>query len=339
MGVNLSDIVPRRSHSLQDLSGRVIAIDAFNTFYQFLSGIRMADGTPLQDFKGRPVSHLAGIIYRTSNLVASGVKPVFVFDGEPHELKQGTIESRRERKVKAEKEWKEALEKGDIDRARSKAQQTSRLTSEMISEAERLLGLLGIPVIHAPGDGEAQASVMAQRSHVWAVASQDYDSLLFGAPRVVRSITSTGRRKLPMVKKYVNVEPELVELDLVLEKHRISREQLVDLGILIGTDFNKGVYGVGPKTGLKLIRQEGTAEKVLALKGADIPDLDEIRRIFLEPKTISDYQLEWGIAEEDEIKSMLCGEYGFHEDRVEKALEKFNDYRKATAQKSLDSYF
>src|SRR5205807_1923033 len=207
MGINLSDIVVLEPRKLEDFSGKILAIDAFNTLYQFLAIIRQPNGTPLMDRQGRVTSHLSGLIYRLSNFVEAGIKPVFVFDGEPPRLKARTIRSRGEIKRRAEREWREAVEIGDLATARTKAMQTSRLTGEMIDQSKRLLELLGVPAVQAPGEGEAQASAMARSGTAHAAASQDFDALLFGSPRLVKNLAISGRRKLPRKEVFVEVHP------------------------------------------------------------------------------------------------------------------------------------
>ena len=271
MGVDLGDLFKKQTISINDLHNRVIAIDAYNVLHQFLSIIRQRDGTPLKDSKGQITSHLSGLFYRTANLIDAKIKPVYVFDGKPHLLKARTIEQRRERKDKAEKEWKDALDKGDLEKARSKAQQTSRVTDEIIHQSKELLDALGIPHIQAPSEGEAQASYMVKKGDAYAVGSQDFDCLLFGSPILIRNLTSSGRRKLPNKKAYVKVTPELIRLKPVLKSLEIGQKQLVDMAILIGTDYNDGVKGYGSKKSLKLIKQAGNVENALATVGSSNP--------------------------------------------------------------------
>ena len=197
MGVNLSGLTEPRTVELSELRGRSIAVDAYNTIYQFLSIIRQPDGYPLTDDKGRVTSHLSGLLYRTANLIEAGIEPIFVFDGKPHELKSGTISERKERREKAEQEWQKAIREGDEKKAFSKAQQTSRMTPEIKESSVELLRLMGVPIVQAPSDGEAQGAYMCAKGDVWASASQDFDSLLFGAPRLLRNVAITGRRKVP----------------------------------------------------------------------------------------------------------------------------------------------
>jgi len=339
MGLNLGDIVKSTPRRIEDFRGKVVAIDAFNTLYQFLAIIRQPDGTPLMDRRGDVTSHLSGLLYRTANLMQSGVSPVFVFDGEPPKLKAGTIRDRADVKQRAEREWKEALEEGDLQRARSKAMQTSRLTAQMVDQSKRLIELMGLPTVQAPGEGEAQASAMAAKGDVYAAASQDYDSLLFGAPTLIRNLTITGRRKLPRKNVYVDVEPEQVELDSTLSSLGITREQLIDMGVLIGTDFNEGVRGIGPKKALNLIKECGTLERATEKLGIQIENSMEIRQIFLKPPVTPDYSLIWRDVDTDGVKKLLCEEHDFSVERVTVALEKMSEAAGSREQRSLDQWF
>ena len=338
MGINLADIVTSEPRTLEDFSGRVLAIDAFNTLYQFLAIIRQPDGTPLMDHAGRVTSHLSGIIYRVSNFAAAGIKPAFVFDGEPPRLKARTITDRGEIKKRAEREWHEAVEIGDLATARTKAMQTSRLTGDMVGQSKRLLDLLGIPWIQAPAEGEAQASAMAQTGVAYAAASQDFDSLLFGSPRLVKNLAITGRRKLPRKNAYVDVEPEEISLEATLANLGITREQLVDMGLLIGTDFNDGVKGIGPKKALALIKKHGSLERALEELGVEIESKDEVREIFMKPDVLPQTELRFRDPDPDGVRRMLCDEHDFSPDRINAGLEKFGSARSEQKQRSLDSW-
>ncbi len=338
MGINLADIVTSEPRTLKDFSGKILAIDAFNTLYQFLAIIRQPDGTPLMDHQGRVTSHLSGIIYRVTNFVAAGIKPAFVFDGEPPRLKARTIVARGEIKRRAEREWREAVEIGDLATARTKAMQTSRLTEEMVDQSKRLLDLLGIPWVQAPAEGEAQASAMARTGVAYAAASQDFDSLLFGSPRLVKNLAITGRRKLPRKDVYVDVQPEEISLEATLANLGITREQLVDMGLLIGTDFNEGVKGIGPKKALALIKKHGSLEPALEELGVEIESKDEVREIFLHPKVIEVAGVEFNDPDKDGVRRMLCDDHDFSRDRIDAALEKFGAARSEQKQQSLDGW-
>lgn len=338
MGINLADIVISEPRTLEDFSGKVLAIDAFNTLYQFLAIIRQPDGTPLMDHEGRVTSHLSGIIYRVSNFVGARIQPAFVFDGEPPRLKARTIVDRGEIKKRAEREWHEAVEIGDLATARTKAMQTSRLTGEMVDQSKRLLDLLGIPWVQAPAEGEAQASAMARTGVAYAAASQDFDSLLFGSPRLVKNLAISGRRKLPRKEVYVDVQPEEVSLDATLANLGITREQLVDMALLIGTDFNEGVKGIGPKKALALIKKHGSLEPVLEELDIDIESKAEVREIFLKPNVLPNIELRFRDPDPDSVRRMLCDEHDFSPDRINAALEKFGTARSEQRQRSLDSW-
>src|SRR6266852_4389172 len=248
------------------------------------------------DRQSRVTSHLSGLLYRTTNLAERGIRLVYVFDGKPPSLKDTEIKRRQVIKVEAKTKYVSALLTGKFEEAKRYAQATSSLKDLMIDDAHKLLRYLGVPFVQAPSEGEAQAAHMAARGDVWAAVSQDYDSLLFGARRLVRNLAISGKRKLPMQEAYVQVEPELVDLAFTLQTLQLSREQLVDLVILIGTDFNpEGFKGIGPKTALKMIREHGSIEKIAESNPDFHPPekLDRIRQIFLNPEVTSNYALKW----------------------------------------------
>jgi len=339
MGVDIGDLFKKETITIHDLQNRVIAIDAHNVLHQFLAIIRQRDGTLLKDSKGQITSHLSGLFYRTANLIEAKIKPVYVFDGEPHKLKARTLQQRRERKEQAEKDWEEALKKGDLEKARSKAQQTSRITDEIIQQSIELLDALGIPHVKAPSEGEAQASYMVKKGDAYAVGSQDFDCLLFGTPILIRNLTSSGRRKLPNKKSYVKVTPELIRLKPVLKSLNIIQKQLVDMAILIGTDYNEGVKGYGSKKSLKLIKQAGNVENALATVGSSDPptiqEIKEIREIFLHPKVTDDYSLRWSKTDKDAVIKILCDKHHFSEGRIEPIINKFSKIEDMIKQKNL----
>ena len=343
MGVNLTGLTEPENLELVDLKGRTIAVDAYNTIYQFLSIIRQPDGSPLTDSQGRVTSHLSGIMYRTANLIESGISPSFVFDGVPHDLKMGTIMERRARREKAEKEWEDAKEEGDIKKAFSKAQQTSKMTPEIKETSRSLLSYLGLPVIDAPSDGEAQAAYMCKKGDVWASASQDFDSILFGAPTLVRNLTITGRRKIQGSDRYKDVKIELIGCDRFLSELEVTREQLVDVCILMGTDFNPGISGIGPKKGLKLIKTHGSLESVMEHLHEDVENYEEIRNIFLGSVYSDDYDLAIKEIDRDKVCELMCEEHDFSKERIVSVIERIETSRKAEdarkKQRSLDSWF
>jgi flap endonuclease-1 len=343
LGVNLRDLVPKTIVRLEDLSGKSIAIDAYNALYQFLAIIRQPDGTPLKDTSGRITSHLSGLLYRTSNLVEMGIKPIYVFDGKPPALKEVEIKRRVKAKEEALVRYEHALKEGKIEEARVYAQATSRLKDYMAEDSKKLLDLMGIPWVQAPSEGEAQAAHLVKRGDADYCASQDYDSLLFGAPRLVRNVTISGRRRLPSKNISIEVVPEIVELENVLRECGITYEQLVDVGILIGTDFNPdGIKGLGPKTALKLIKEHGNIENTLPhLKNAEFPvEHQRIREIFLKPAVTDNYKIESKELDVEEVVNFICRQRDFSEDRVRKAIEKMQ--KGITAEKgktTLEKWF
>ncbi len=339
MGVDIGDLFAQEKITFKDLHDRIIVIDAYNVIHQFLSIIRQRDGTPLKNSKGEITSHLTGILHRTGNMVEARIRPVYVFDGKPHPLKAKTIEERRKRKELAEKEWKKALEKGDIKKARSKAQQTSRVTNEILQQSKQLLDALGIPYLQSPSEGEAQASYMVKKGDAYAVGSQDFDCLLIGSPILIRNLTSSSRRKLPGKEAYTQVSPHQIRLKSNLKKLGITQKQLVDMAILIGTDFNDGIKGIGPKKSLNLIKKNGNVENAMAtIGGENLPSFDEIkeiRKIFLKPSITDDYTLDWPGPDVEKVIKILCDDHQFRLDRVEPVLEKFSNIKQMMKQKTL----
>lgn len=343
MGVDLGDLVHRPKATLDDLSGKTFAVDAYNALYQFLAIIRGPTGTPLMDRNGRVTSHLSGLLYRTTNLAERGIRLVYVFDGIPPTLKDTEINRRRAIKEEAVVRYEKAIVKGEVAEAKRYAQATASLKDAMVEDSRRLLSFLGVPNVQAPSEGEAQAAFMTIRGDVWAAVSQDYDSLLFGAVRLVRNLAITGKRKLPMREAYVQVDPELVRLEETLSSLELTREQLIDLGILIGTDFNPdGFKGIGPKTALKLIRENGTIEEMAAKDpGFKIPQhLERIRQIFLKPDVTTNYALRWREPQTEELVRFLCGDRDFSEERVRTAVERMKIGMAADQGKqTLESFF
>ncbi len=327
MGVVLTPIVASDAISLSALRGRTLAVDGNGELYQFLALIRLRDGTPLQDAHGRITSHLAGLFYRTTRLIADhGVGLAFVFDGTPPALKAAEIGRRRDVRDRYERERAAAVARGDNAAAYSKATMTSRLTREMVAEARELLRLMGLPTVQAPSEGEAQAAHMAATSAgIWAAASKDYDSLLFGAPRLVRFLTISGREFLPSQGAFRPIVPETLELERLLGAWGIDRGGLVDLALLVGTDFNDGVRGIGPKKALALVRAHGRIEHMPApIRDAmgDPAVVDAIRRIYLAPEVTDAFAVEPFEPDLDGIVRFLCDEREFARDRVVAALDR-----------------
>lgn len=342
MGTNLRSIIVKKEISLEQLKWKRLAVDANNMLYQFLSMIRLPDGSPLKDSRGNVTSHLAGLAFRTTRLIAEyKILPVFVFDGKPPVLKTDEIEKRDEIRKRCEVEWRKALEEHDYAKAFSKAVMTARLTKQMIDDAKLLLQLLGIPYIQAPSEAEAQCAYIAMKGDVWAANSRDYDSLLFGAPRLVRYITISGKEFLPSRGVSRKLTPELIELREFLLHHGITREQLIDLAILIGTDFNSGIKGLGPKKALKLIKECRSLDQLSVDLRTQLPgNYAEIREIFLEPAVTDAYNLRYESANEDGLLRFLFEERDFSLNRVEKVIERMRGVSNSINSRSgLENYF
>src|SRR3989344_4103254 len=320
MGVKLTDLLVKQQISFEDLKGKKIAIDASNMLYQFLSSIRQADGTPLKDRKGNITSHLVGTFSRISNLMDKGVKIVVVFDGKMPLLKVKTQEEREYKKQIAEKKFQEAKEEEDTENMYKYAKQTTRVSKEIFEETKELLIAMGIPVIQAPGESDAQISFMAEQGDVWAIASSDRDCLVYGAPRIITNLTLSQRRKLPSGAS-VKTTPEIIDLKETLAHLKINQDQLLVIAILTGTDYNlSGVKGIGPKTALKLVHQYKDFDTLFKEVKADF-NWKEIYAVFKSMPIMKNYQLKWNPVDVEKVKEILVEEHDFSEERVEKTLQ------------------
>lgn len=342
MGVNITDLLQPVEVDVRDLANKVIVIDAPLFLYQFLTSIRQRDGTLLSDSRGNITSHLVGVLSRTTNLIEKGVKPVYVFDGKSPELKKKERDRRKELKKHAQKLYERAKQDEDTDSMRKYASRTTRLTKDLIEEAKELISALGVPVIHAPAEAEAQAAHIVKKGEAYAVASQDGDALLFGANRLIRNLSMIGKRKKVNKLSYVTIRPERIDLSDTLNQLGIDNDQLIVLGMLIGTDFNVGgIKGIGPKKALKLLKQYKNDFDSLFLdmkwdEQYDIPWTEVFYTIKRMPVT-DNYTLEWKEVDTERVYSLLVQKREFSEERVAKTLAKV--VKKPKEQKGLGDFF
>lgn len=301
MGANISVIIPKKEIKLADLRGKKIAIDTYLELYQFLRTMPV-----FTDQKGRVTTHLAGLFFRTTHFMSLGIKPCFVLDGPPLEIGR----------------HKKLVSNGAGIPCRIVCpRETETINTEIIQSTVRLLELLGLPVVQAQSEGEAQAAHMARRGDVWAVGSQDFDSLLFGAPRMIYNLTLAERRRV--VSNFIHIKPHLIELPQVLDKLGISHNQLIILAILAGTDFNPNVPGIGPKSALKAVRRYKNFDNLFKKVGWSY--IYSWKEIFDHIKTMpvtNNYTLKWKRIDKMAVKRFLCKEYDFDVKRVTRALMK-----------------
>ncbi len=342
MGLQISEIVPKKEIEISALKGKTLAVDAFNVIYQFLSTIRQPDGTPLMDSKERITSHLSGLFYRNMSLIHEGIKLIYVFDGKAPALKYGTQEKRQEIKKEAEEKYEQAKQDEDVESMGKYARQIVHLDKEKIQESKELLEAMGIAVLQAPGEGEAQASYLASvEEDIYAIASQDYDCLLFETPRLIQNLTLAKKRKT--VSGYVEIKPQLITLKDVLSELDIGQEQLICIGILSGTDYNPGgVKGIGQKKALKMVKEYKTPEKIfealfkLVEEGKYKVDFDwrEIFELMKHPNVDKNYKIEFPKINFQKIKEILM-DHDFSEERIESQFEKLREIKEAKKQKTL----
>src|SRR3989344_5181279 len=339
MGVDLGKIVPREEIKFDYLKHKSVAIDAFNALYQFLSSIRGYDGNPLMDSKGKVTSHLQGLFSRSFNLMGKGVKLVYVFDGKAPELKFKENEERIGRKILAQEKYEEAASEDDFEAMNKYSKQFVRLNKEMIEDSKELVSALGLPIVQAPSEAEGQVAYMCKSGLVDYASSQDYDSLLFGAPKLIRNLTLSQKRKITGGKT-VFTFLELVELDKVLNELGLNQEQLIVLGILTGTDFNVGgVKGIGPKKALKLIKEfNNDFDKMFSSVNAEF-DWKEVYEIFSDLPVDKKVKLNWNVIDRERVKKILVDKHEFNAERIDLAIDKYLADNKNSNQKGLGDFF
>jgi len=337
MGLKIAEIIPKKQISWEELKKKKIAIDSSQMLYQFLSSIRQRDGSPLTNSKGEITSHLLGLSSRIPNLMTKGLKLVFVFDGKPPKLKFKEREAREQRKQEAEKKLKKAQKQKDLESMQRYAKQVSRLDNKIIKNSKEFITALGLPVIQAPSEAEAQAAFMAEKKDVDYVASNDYDALVYGAPKLLFNLTLATRKKLPS-GLYISVQPEFIELKKVLKELEINKDQLLILAILIGTDYNRaGVKGIGSKTALRLVKKYKNFDKLFKELNPDF-NWKEIYAVFKSMPIMKNYQLKWKNPDHEKIKRILIDKNDFSEDRVNKMLKRLSEHTKQKQQKRLGDF-
>ncbi len=344
MGVALTELLLIKEIDLEFLYNKVLVVDAPMWLYQFLSSIRQRDGSLLTDSKGKVTSHLIGLSARISNLIQQDIKLAFVFDGEPPKLKHLTLEKRKEIKLEAEKKFKQAKEKADEELMKKYASRTSRLTDEMIDEAKKLIEAFGLPVIDAPSEAEAQASLIVKNNDAYALATNDADALLFEAPLIIRNLNMAGKKKKTNKLSYETVKPDLINLEENLKHLGIEQEQLIVLAMLIGTDYNNGgIKGIGPKTALKLVKEYKTDFDRLfnEAKWNEFFDFSwqEVFALIKNIPVNENYHLKWKEIDEEKIMKLLVDKHDFSEERVKNQVEGLVKENKKKSQKGLGEFF
>ncbi len=309
----LRDIAAIESIPFEDVEG-VVAVDTHNWLYRYLTTtVKWTDSSKYTTTDGTEVANLVGIVQGLPKFFEHDIVPVMVFDGGPSELKADEIESRREQRQSYEDQLELAREKGDEVAIAQLESRTQRLTPTIQETSRELFRLLDVPIVEAPAEGEAQAAHMVRRGDADYVGSEDYDSLLFGAPRTLRQLTSKG-------------DPELMELQATLDRHALTLEQLIDAAILIGTDFNEGVHGIGPKTALKAITEHGDLWSVLEARGETIEYGDRVRQLFRNPTVTDEYEIDTTLDPDLEAaRAYVTDEWEVDAGEVERGFERIDD--------------
>ncbi|RDX75324.1 Flap endonuclease 1, partial [Mucuna pruriens] len=342
----LSDNAPKsmKESKFESYFGRKIAIDASMSIYQFLIVVGRSGTEMLTNEAGEVTSHLQGMFSRTIRLLESGMKPVYVFDGKPPDLKKQELAKRYSKRAEATEDLSEALETASKEDIEKLSKRTVKVTKQHNEDCKKLLRLMGVPVVEAPSEAEAQCAALCKAGKassylVYAVASEDMDSLTFGAPKFLRHLMDPSSKKIPVME---------FEVAKILEELNMTMDQFIDLCILSGCDYCDSIRGIGGQTALKLIRQHGSIENILENINREryqIPDdwpYQEARRLFKEPMVITDEEelnIKWSAPDEEGLITFLVNENGFNSDRVTKAIEKIKAAKNKSSQGRLESFF
>jgi len=322
---------------IKNYFGRKVAIDASMAIYQFLIAIRQ-DGNQLTNDEGEVTSHLAGLFYRTIRLLENGIKPVFVFDGKPPQMKSGELAKRAERREEAEKQLAKAHEAGEVEEIDKFSRRLVKVTKEHMADCKKLLRLMGVPIVQAPTEAEAQCAALVKAGKVYATATEDMDALAFHSGRLLRHMTFSEARKMP-IQEFV--------YDKVLAELEMTHEQFVDLCILLGCDYCESIRGIGPKRAYDLIQQYKSIEEILKnidVKKYTVPEdwvYKSARQLFLNPDVSESgaIELKWAEPNVDEIVKFMVEEKGFSEERIRNGVKKIVKSRQSSTQGRLDDFF
>ncbi|KAM4722071.1 flap endonuclease 1 [Rhinophrynus dorsalis] len=335
----IADVAPTaiKENDIKSYFGRKVAVDASMCIYQFLIAVRQ-DGNVLQNEEGETTSHLMGMFYRTIRMVEHGIKPVYVFDGKPPQLKSGELAKRSERRAEAEKLLEAAQEAGEAENIEKFNKRLVKVTKQHNEECKKLLTLMGVPYVDAPCEAEATCAALVKAGKVYAAATEDMDALTFGTPLLLRHLTASEAKKLPIQEFHLN---------RALQDIGITYEQFVDLCILLGSDYCETIRGVGPKRAIDLIRQHKTIEEIMDnidLKKYPVPDNwlhKEARQLFLHPEVVEteSVELKWTEPDEEGLVAFMCGEKHFNEDRIRNGTKKLAKNRQGSMQGRLDDFF
>lgn len=320
-------------------TGRLIAIDASMCLYQFLIMIREnRSGTynNLTNEEGQVTSHIIGMLTRTIKLMENGIKPVYVFDGKPPEMKLLELEQRREKRKEAEANRQAAVEAGDAEGVLKGAKATTKVTKEQNEETKKLLRLMGVPVVEAPSEAEATCAALCRDGKVFGAATEDADCLTFGTKILIRNLMAAESQKKTILE---------VNLELALQQLNVSMDQFIDFCILCGCDYCDTLKGIGPSTAIKLILQHGTLEKVIEAIGSDkVPEnfrYEAARMFFKECEAVDTAQCEFKFEEPDfeGLTKFLVEECTFSKERVDRYIERLKNSKSRTKQRPLDMFF
>ncbi|GBN16963.1 Flap endonuclease 1 [Araneus ventricosus] len=326
-----------KENEIKNFFGRKIAVDASMSIYQFLIAVRQ-EASMLTNADGETTSHLVGLFYRTIRMIDNGIKPVYVFDGKPPQMKSSELEKRQERRAEAQKNLEKAEEEGVAEDVNKFSRRLVKVTKQHNDECKELLKLMGVPYVEAPCEAEAQCAALVKAGKVYATATEDMDGLTFGSTVLLRHMTFSEARKMPIKEFHLN---------RVLDELGLNQDEFIDLCILLGCDYCESIKGIGPKKAFEYIKSEKCIENIIKkIEGSKYKAPEdwvykEARELFKNPEVADPetVELKWSDPDEEGLIKFLCGNKGFSEDRVKNGVKKLLKGRHGSTQGRLDSFF
>lgn len=331
-----------REDELKNYFGRRIAIDASMTIYQFLiamKGFEEGQGQELTNEAGEVTSHLLGLWNRSLRMLDNGIKPIYVFDGAPPEMKKAELEERKARAAEATAALEKAIEGEAEDEVLEKlSKRTVRMSKEQVTDCKRLLRLMGLPVVEAPSEAEAQCAELVRGGKAWAVATEDMDALPFGSPILLRHVSFSEAKKRPIAE---------FRLERILSETGMTIDMFIDLCILLGCDYCSKIPGIGPQRAFEGIMTHKSIEAFLeSLDQTKHPlppnfDYQGARELFKHPPATqaSEVKIEFVAPDEAGLMQFLVTEKLFTKERVEKGIAKLKTALVTKTQGRLDAFF
>ena len=291
-----------------------IAIDISILIYKIIITVRNT-GADYINQKGEITTHILGLFNKTIELLNYNIIPVYVFDGKPPNIKNKTIENRKQIRKKA----LEKLEQAITDEDKIKYfKRSSTISKEQWDQCKELLELMGIPYIIAPEEADSQCAYLAKVGLVDGVLTEDMDILTFGSTKIIRNLTS---HKVPTTE---------INLDNLLNHLNLNQDEFIDFCILLGCDYCQGISEYKPNIIFKYFSKYKNIEKTLQLMKNDnmnVPNeiyYKDTKEYFINPKVneSSLTMLKMNEPDYDNLLFKLVNDYGLIKFLIKQKLKK-----------------